>query len=135
VKVYLAGNLHTPWRWKVIAEVGERGITWLMPLPTSDKARLGGGDKVLYFIRDKAQLRQADLVFGLIENYDGEHNRHSGISAELGMAHAWGIPIILLNLLPEIHSFEFMEKLADSVFYQWDEAIRALRFACVIAEP
>jgi len=128
--------MHRLWRERVTVGVGLEGgdssITWLMPLITSDKAKPGGGDKDLYFVRDKSLIRQADLVFGLIEDYDREHNRHSGLSAELGMAHAWGIPIILLNLLPEIHSFEFLEKLADSVFYDWEEAIRALHFVCAI---
>jgi nucleoside 2-deoxyribosyltransferase len=132
MKVYLAGNLHRAWRERLIAEVGDLGIIWLRPLPTSDKARLGGGDKDLYFVRDITQLRQSNLFFGLIENYDNENNRHSGLSAEIGIAHALGIPIILVNLLPQIHSFEFIEKLSDSVFYSWEDGISALRFAVTI---
>lgn len=134
MKVYLAGNLHHPWREKVIAQVGCQDVIWLKPLPTSDKTKLGGGDKDLYFVRDKNLLRQADLVFALIEKYEDSHNRHSGLSAEVGMAHAWGIPIILVNLLPDIHSFEFVEKLSDSIFYSWEGGIRALRFAIVLPQ-
>ena len=133
-KVYLAGNMHTNWREFVIKEFqGPNSasmipdVHFLMPLNTPDVSRPGAGNKDWYFLRDKNSVRQADVLFGYIEGYD-EHSRHSGLSAEIGIAYALGKTILLVNLMPEVHSFEFLEKMADSVFSSLLEGVKALNF-------
>lgn len=126
-KVYLAGNMHSDWRRVVIDALEGYDVTFLCPRNTPDIRMIGGGNKDLYFLRDKYGIRQADVIFGNIEKYNS-HSRHVGLAAELGMSYVLGKIILLVNSLSDVHSFEFLEKLADSTFPTLEDGIRALEF-------
>ncbi len=125
MKVYLAGHMHTAWRNQVIDALAGEGVEFLIPLPTADRAKNAGGDPSLFMVRDLALLHQADLVFAVADDIA----RGIGISAEVGYAYAKGLPIILVNLAPHVHSFQFLEGLATRTYRSMDEGIEALRFA------
>ena len=122
MKVYLAGNMHTDWRERVTSRVSGCEFLWPHKAPSRDGP--DGGDPNLYFPRDVTLLRSADLVFCLIEAV----GRNIGTAAEVGMAYAWGKPVILVNLCSEVHSFQFLEKASTSVCYSIDEGVEVLSF-------
>ncbi|MDP3064550.1 MAG: nucleoside 2-deoxyribosyltransferase [Chloroflexota bacterium] len=124
MKVYLAGHMHSDWRNQVIDACAE-GVEFLIPLPTPDRAENGAGDPSLYMVRDLALLRQADLVFALLDDIA----RGIGVAAEIGYAYGRGVPIIVVNLAPQVHSFQFLEGLATRTYSTLAEGINALRFA------
>lgn len=47
------------------------------------------------------------------------------------MAYAWGKPVILVNLCPDIHSFKFLEKASTTVCYSLEEGLEVLRFLTI----
>lgn len=122
MKVYLAGNMHTNWRELVASRVQECEFLW--PHKAPSKGHSDGGDPDFYFPRDVALLRSADLLFCVIEDV----GRNIGTSAEVGMAFAWGKPVILVNLCASIHSFQFLEKSSTSVCHSIDAGIDVLKF-------
>lgn len=126
MKIYLAGNFHTDWRWVVKTTIaGEKAysidhteLEWLMPLATN------GTHPERYILRDIVKLKQADLVFACITD-DSPVN--SGTSAEMGYAYALGIPILFVRESTEPR-YDFVERMALSTFSSLDEGIEALKF-------
>jgi len=125
VKVYLAGNMHTGWREKVASQIN--GCEFLWPHKALNENGSDGGNPDVYFPRDVVLLRSANLVFCVIEN----EGRNIGTAAEIGMAYAWGKPVILVNLCPDIHSFKFLEKASTTVCYSLEEGLEVLRFLTI----
>ncbi len=125
MKIYLAGNMHTDWRDKVASRI--EGCEFLWPYKfTKDGGSTGKGSDV-FFPRDVILLRSADLVFCVIEN----EGRNIGTSAEVGMAYAWGKPVVLVNLCSDIPSFEFLEKASTTVCYSLEDGLNVLRFLTI----
>ena len=122
MKVYLAGNMHTDWRERVVSQVS--GCEFLWPHKAPSRGGSDGGDPDLYFPRDVTLLQSANLVFCVIEDV----GRNIGTAAEIGMAYAWAKPVILVNLCPEVHSFQFLEKSATSVCHSIGEGVEVLSF-------
>lgn len=126
VSVYLSGHLHYEefeWRARVMLELDGEGIRWLLP------TRAGGTgnremEASMYRTRDKLAIKQADVVFAVIE----EHARNIGTTYEVGFAEALGRTVIVVNLCKNIESFDFLEGV-DCVVYSLEDGIRALRFA------
>ena len=125
MKIYLAGNMHTNWRDRVASRI--EGCEFLWPYKfSSDGGSTGKGSDV-FFPRDIVLLRSADLMFCVIEN----EGRNIGTSAEVGMAYAWGKPVVLVNLCPDISSFEFLEKASTTVCYSLEDGLEVLRFLTI----
>ena len=125
MKIYLAGNMHTDWRERVASRI--KGCEFLWPYKFSmDGGSTSKGSDV-FFPRDIVLLRSADLVFCVIEN----EGRNIGTSAEVGMAYAWGKPVVLVNLCPDISSFEFLEKASTTVCYSLEDGLEVLRFLTI----
>lgn len=122
VKIYLAGNMHTDWRNKVALKIN--GCEFLWPYKAPCDNGTDGGDADIFFPRDMVLLRSSDAVFCVIEN----EGRNIGTSAEVGMAYAWGKPIILVNLCPDIHSFRFLEKASTTTCYSLQQGLKVLQF-------
>ena len=125
MRIYLAGNMHTHWRDEVVSAVS--GCEFLLPYkyPKDGGSRGKGAD--VFFPRDVALLKSADLVFCVIEN----QGRNIGTAAEIGMAYAWNKPVVLVNLCPEIPSFNFLEKASTTVCYTMKDGVEILRFLTV----
>jgi nucleoside 2-deoxyribosyltransferase len=115
--------MHTNWRSEVASQV--KGCTFLWPHKAPNHNDHDGGDPDLYFPRDITLLRSADMVFCVIEDM----GRNLGTATEIGMAYAWGKPIILVNLCSHIHSFQFLEKASTTVCHSLDRGLKVLNFA------
>ena len=122
LRIYLAGNMHTDWRAKVAGAVTGCVFLWPREYPKQGGPTGKGAD--VFFPRDVALLKSADLVFCVIE----DEGRNIGTAAEIGMAYAWNKPVVLVNLCPQILSFNFLEKAATSVCYSLPDGLEALRF-------
>ena len=47
------------------------------------------------------------------------------------MSYAWNKPVVLVNLCPEISSFNFLEKASTTVCYTLEDGLEILRFLTV----
>lgn len=128
MKVYLAGNVHTNWRYQVTEACPD--IEFLQPYK-DDRGRFvrtDEGTSLLppshFTLRDLLFVRECDVVLGFITEY-GEHNRHHGLMIELGYAKALGIPIVLVCYMPE---FDMAIEIADVVFETLRQGAEFLRF-------
>ena len=127
MRIYLAGNMHTDWRDKVASAITGCQFLWPHKYPKDGGARGKGAD--VFFPRDVTLLKSANLVFCVIEN----EGRNIGTAAEIGMAYAWNKPVVLVNLCPEIQSFNFLEKAATTVCYTLEDGLEILRFLTIDA--
>ena len=129
MRIYLAGNMHTDWRDKVASAIDGCEFLWPHKYPKDGGARGKGAD--VFFPRDVTLLKSANLVFCVIEN----EGRNIGTAAEVGMAYAWNKPVVLVNLCPEIQSFNFLEKAATTVCYTLEDGLEILRFLTIDTSP
>ena len=125
MRIYLAGNMHTDWRDKVASAIDGCEFLWPHKYPKDGGARGKGAD--VFFPRDVTLLKSANLVFCVIEN----EGRNIGTAAEIGMAYAWNKPVVLVNLCPEIQSFNFLEKASTTVCYTLEDGLEILRFLTI----
>ena len=125
MRIYLAGNMHTDWRNRVASAVSGCEFLWPHKYPKDGGSRGKGAD--VFFPRDVTLLKSADLVFCVIQN----EGRNIGTAAEIGMAYAWNKPVVLVNLCPEIPSFNFLEKASTTVCYTLEDGLEILRFLTV----
>ncbi len=125
MRVYLAGNMHTDWRERVASQVTGCELLWPQKVPSRNGSEKGNAD--VFFPRDVVLLRSADLVFCCIET----EGRNIGTAAEVGMAYAWGKPVILVNLCPDVHGFKFLEKASTTVCYSLEEGLETLKFLAI----
>lgn len=126
ISVYLAGHIHTKWRKDVIAIVNSDKINWLQPFDDHEYSHNMGPE--IYTIRDLVLVRKADIVFAYLQKRIDSINRYVGTSAEIGLAKGLGKTIILVNELREIHSFDFLEQLADSAFEDLEKGLATLKY-------
>ena len=128
MKVYLAGNLHTDWRYQIVEACPD--IEFLQPYK-DDKGRFVCTEEGVslihashFTLRDLLFVSNSDVVFGFITVY-GEHSRHHGLMIELGYAKALGIPIVLVC---EIPTFDMAIEIADVISCSLVDGARYLNF-------
>ena len=75
MRIYLAGNMHTDWRYRVASAISGCEFLWPHKYPKDGGSRGKGAD--VFFPRDVTLLKSADLVF-LRHPERGKKHRHGG---------------------------------------------------------
>ncbi len=90
-RVYLAGSFNTSWRSELIAHVENPAIEWLHPIVIPEQEEKSMRDPRLVVPRDLALIRRADILAG----YWVHDSNNVGLSAEIGLAYAYGVPAVV----------------------------------------
>jgi len=139
--VYLAGEIHSDWRDRVIAAAEGLPVTFTGPVtdhPASDncgveilgpedsdfwKDRKGAG---LNAIRTRTAIRRADVVVVRF----GEQYRQWNAAFDAGFAAALGKPLIILHPPEHTHALKEVDAAAEAVAQTPEQVGRILRYVC-----
>ncbi len=89
-KIYPAGSFNDDWRTDLKEHAGNH-IEWLEPIVLPGQMKKADRDPNLVVPRDLALIKRADILAG----YWLPESRNIGLSAEIGLAYAWGIPCVV----------------------------------------
>ena len=126
IRIYLSGHMHNNWREKVIDNIKDEHVSFLLPFKGNQKT-----DERHFAIRDKLALHKADIVFAYIQDTpDYKSPRYFGLGLELGYAAGLNKVIILVNELKgKIESFDFAVPFATASTSDFQEGIELLKYA------
>jgi len=120
-KVYLAGSFKGGWRSEIKKAVGEN-INWLEPIVHPDQKK-EDEDPKLFVPRDLALIRKADFLAG----WWRPESHNNSLSAEIGLAYAWGIPCMVAIPPGDKITARFVRGLVRE-FDSKEDLIRFLRY-------
>ena len=140
--VYLAGEIHSDWRERIAAGVGEAGLPVLLTHPVTDHpasddcgvAILGPEDDKFWHdhkgagvnaIRTGTLIREADVVVVRF----GDKYKQWNAAFDAGQAAALGTPLITLHPPEHDHALKEVDRAALAVAREPEQVVAILRYA------
>lgn len=141
ITIYLAGEIHTPWREELRRIVAARGlpVRFVGPQEQHDRSDTVGEDIVgaqpsaryrdlagagVNTLRTRVLLRRTDLVVA----YFGEKYRQWNTAADAGAAVAAGIPLLLVRSPELVHALKELDAMATFTVETLDQAAEAIAY-------
>ncbi len=90
-RIYLAGSFNIGWRKELLDHVENPDIEWLLPIVIPGQREKKKRDPRLFVPRDIALIRRADILAGFWVT----ESSNIGLSAEIGLAYAYGVPTVV----------------------------------------
>ena len=139
--VYLAGEIHNPWRDELRAAVERRDldVRFVGPQENHDRSDSVGEDILgsqpdaryrdlmgasLNTLRARVQMRRADLAVA----YFGPEYKQWNTAADAGIAVAQGLPLILVRSADHVHALKELDALATFTVETLDQAAEAIGY-------
>jgi len=139
--VYLAGEIHNPWRDELRAAAERRNlpVRFVGPQENHDRSDSAGEDILgsqpdaryrdlmgasLNILRARVQMRRADLAVA----YFGPEYKQWNTAADAGMAVAQGLPLILVRSSDHVHALKELDALATFTVETLDQAAEAIGY-------
>lgn len=141
--VYLAGEIHSPWRDELRRKVGATGvgadIAWVGPQEVHDRSDDVGEDVLgkqpseryrdllggqINNLRRRVQLARADLCVA----YFGPKYKQWNTAADAGAAAALDIPVILVRAPEHTHALKDLDAFAAVTVESLDQAAEVIAY-------
>ncbi|MEX2467414.1 MAG: YtoQ family protein [Gemmatimonadota bacterium] len=141
--IYLAGEIHSPWRDKLRSKVAERDVggdlTWVGPQEVHDRSDDVGEDVLgtqpnaryrdllggqINNLRRRVQMGQADLCVA----YFGPKYKQWNTAADAGAAAALDVPVILVRDPEHTHALKDLDAFAAVTVETLDQAAAVIAY-------
>ena len=139
--VYLAGEIHSDWRQRIAAGVGEAGLPVKLTAPVTDHGAsddvgvdiLGSEDEKFWHdhkgagvnaVRTQTLLRRADVVVVRF----GDKYRQWNAAFDAGYAAALGKPVVTLHDAEFDHALKEVDRAALATARSSDQVVDVLRY-------
>ncbi len=139
--VYLAGEIHSPWRETLVREAKEHGLEIVFTGPVTDHAasdscgvRILGEEESAFWrdrkgagvnaVRTRTLIRRADVVVVKF----GEKYRQWNAAFDAGFAAALGKPLIIVHPEEFDHALKEVDETANAVARDESQVVRILRY-------
>lgn len=141
ITVYLAGEIHSPWRDRLRELVGARGlpVRFVGPQEEHDRSDAAGEDILgaqpsprykdlvgagVNNLRTRVLMRRADLTVA----YFGDKYKQWNTAADAGAAVAAGIPLLLVRSSDLTHALKELDALATFTVETLEQAAEAIAY-------
>lgn len=141
ITIYLAGEIHAPWRDELRRHIAERGlpVRFVGPQERHDRSDAVGEDILgpqptgryrdlvgagVNTLRTRVLLRRADLVVA----YFGEKYRQWNTAADAGAAVATGVPLLLVRSPELVHALKELDAMATFTAETLEQAAEAIAY-------
>ena len=141
ITIYLAGEVHNPWRERLRELVGQKEVPvrFVGPLDVHDRSDSVGEDILgeqpsaryrdlmgagANGLRTRVQMRRSDMAVA----YFGDQYRQWNTAADAGAAAAAGIPLLLVRAPELIHALKELDALATFTVETLEQAAEAIAY-------
>ena len=139
--IYLAGEIHGPWRAQLRELVAERGldVNFVGPQEEHDRSDSAGEDIVgpqpsarfrdlvgagVNNLRTRVLMRRADMTIA----YFGDKYKQRNTAADAGASVAAGIPLLLVRSPDLVHALKELDALATFTVETLEQAAEAIAY-------
>lgn len=139
--IYLAGEIHGPWRTQLRELVSNRGldVRFVGPQEDHDRSDAAGEDILgaqpsnryrdlvgagVNNLRTRVLMRQADMTVA----YFGEQYKQWNTAADAGASVAAGIPLLLIRSPDLVHALKELDALATFTVETLEQAAEAIAY-------
>lgn len=139
--IYLAGEIHSPWREQLRELVAERGldVRFVGPQEEHDRSDAVGEDILgvqpsaryrdlvgagVNNLRTRVLMRRADMTVA----YFGDKYKQWNTAADAGASVAAGIPLLLVRSPDHVHALKELDALATFTVETLEQAAQAIAY-------
>lgn len=139
--IYLAGEIHSPWREQLRKLVAERGldVRFVGPQENHDRSDAVGEDILgaqpsaryrdlvgagVNNLRTRVLMRKADMTVA----YFGDKYKQWNTAADAGASAAAGIPLLLVRSPDHVHALKELDALATFTVETLEQAAEAIAY-------
>lgn len=141
ITIYLAGEIHSPWRARLRELAAERGlpVRFVGPQEEHDRSDAVGEDILgtqpspryrdlvgasVNTLRTRVLMRRADMAVA----YFGDKYKQWNTAADAGAAIAAGIPLLLVRSPDLLHALKELDAMATFTVETLDQAAEAIAY-------
>lgn len=141
ITIYLAGEIHNPWREQLRELVAQRGlpVTFVGPQEEHDRSDAVGEDILgaqpsaryrdlvgagVNTLRTRVLMRRADLTVAFF----GDQYKQWNTAADAGASVAAGIPLLLVRSADHVHALKEIDAMATFTVETLEQAAEAIAY-------